>query len=217
MNWQDVQKILQTLPRTYQRFGPNWSNWLNSQTAPLTRFTTSFDGITTQADYVSAVGSWLNAWGEILGILRGAENDALYRICITFGLTAARGTPVGIERYINIARQIPCSVVENFPAVGWQLALESGFTLTASQQASLPGWLSLVRPAGIPYSVVGYNSNGVLSSGNYLSGTRFIGSWMRTSQSNVPLTIPTSTNSTTCLLPTTLFTDQTINPSLVTT
>ncbi len=214
MNWQDVVNTLGTLPTTYSRYGPNYSAWQNSQISVLERFTTSFDDTVAQTSFVDAVGGWLNAWGEILGILRGSEYDQLYRECITFGLTAARGTPVGIERYINLARQIPCSVIENFPAVGWQLALEAGFNLSPSQEVSLPGWLALVRPAGVPYTVIGYNATGVLSTGNFLSATRFPGSWLRNAQSTVPVKIPSTTNNNICLLPTTLFTDPLINPSL---
>jgi hypothetical protein len=214
MNWQDVANTLATLPPTFTRYGPNFTNWNNSGIAALERFTTSFDDTVAQATFVSAVGNWLNAWGSILGVARRTEYDDLYRICITGVLTAGRGTPVGIEWFMNVARQIPCTVAENFPKVGWQLLLEAGFTLSPTQQAQLPGFLDYVRPAGVPYTITGYNATGVLSTGNFLSATRFPGSWLRTTQGSVPINIPSTTNNTLCLLPTTLFTDPLINPSL---
>ena len=214
MNWNDVSAILTALPNTFKRVGGNFDIWQATQTAALARMTDGYDSTTQQTSYVNSSGSWLDAWGALFGIPRRTEVDAIYRLCITGVLTATRGTPVGIEWFMNIARQIPSSVVENFPAVGWELLLSPGFVLSPTQISELPGYLNYVRPAGIPYTVVGVIGSGTLSTGNFLGRTRFLGSWLRSANDTIPINVPTSTNNTLCTLPTDLFTDPTINPSL---
>lgn len=215
MDWSSVETILASLPNSFKRNGPNYITWQNTQTAALSRMTTAFDDITAQATFLEATGGWLNAWGELLGVLRSTEYDALYQQSITGTLTAWRATPVGIQKYLTVARGIPCTVIERFPLVGWQLVINPGITLTSQEEIALPGWLAFVRPAGVPYTVnmAGVNG-GFLSTGNFLKATKFPSSWLRSSSNNGALTIPTATNNSVCTLPTTLFTDPTLNPSL---
>jgi hypothetical protein len=216
MNFNAVESILESLPSSFKRLGPNYDNWQNTQSAVLARMTGAIDSLMAQYSFTGATGNWLNAWGDILGVLRRSETDAIYHLCITGTMLAWRGTVPGIEKYINEARQIPCTVTEAFPNVGWNLVVQPGYTLSASQISQLPVWLSFVRPAGVPYAVQAYNgSGGVLSTGNFISNTRFPGSWLRLTGGNPSgLVIPASTNNSVSTLPTTFFTDPTLNPSL---
>lgn len=215
-DWNDNLAIVGTLPPTYKRIGPNFDIWQSSQLSVLSRFTEAFSSLTAQYSYTGANGGWLSAWGEIFGILRSTEYDALFKAAITGTLLAWRGTPAGIAQYINQIRNIPATVTENFPNVGWQLVINPTYTLTSAQVALLPTWLAFVRPAGVPYNVFVNNGSGVyLSTGNFLSATRFPGSWLRISgASPFGLSIPQTTNNTVCELPTTLLTDPLLNPSL---
>jgi hypothetical protein len=215
VNWADNTAILNKLPTTYSRLGPNFDIWKNSQLAVLTRFTEAADSISAQYSYSGATGNWLNAWGELFGVTRSTEYDALFKLCITFTMLAWRGTVPGIERYMNEARGIPSTVIENFPNVGWQLTVYPGYTLTPAQIALLPGWLAFVRPAGVPYTVKANSGGGYLSTGNFLSVTRFPGSWLRLAGSTPEgFEVPMATNNTVPLLPTTLLTDPLLNPGL---
>lgn len=214
MNWSDIQAILNSLPGTYRRNGPNYAAWQNSIVVPLERMTTAVDATILNASFLTAQNKWLDSWGQQFGVLRGNLGDAAYRINITFTLEAWRATPPGIQKYMQDGQGIPCTVAENLPSVGWTLVIQPGYSLTPAQVAALPRQLAFIRPAGVPYAVTASRGTGFLSTGNFLGASRFLGSWLGDAGSGVALPPLGSTNNTVPTLPTTWLTDPTINPSL---
>jgi hypothetical protein len=213
MNWSDVAAVLNSLPSGYLRTGSAFAAWQNSLTAASVRFTGGVDAITAQTSFGAAVGHWLDVWGRMLGVLRNAgESDSDYRNRISLTLLSWRGTVVGIESYLELAMGLSAVVSESFPAVGWALNIQVGYALSAAQKSILGVNLAFVRPAGVPYTLNEVSGGLFLTTGNFLSGTRFPGSWLVSQNRLTGVAIPSTTNSPVSTLPTTWLTDRTLNP-----
>ena len=215
MDWSAVNAVLSSLPATYLRSGSTFTSWQNSVVAGAAKMTNGVDSIAAQVTFQNATGNWLNVWGRMLGVIRNSnESDTAYSTRISNTMLAWRGTVPGIEAYASQVLGFSATVTENLPSVGWNLILPYGTALSSYQEANLPANLAFVRPAGVPYTIRQVSGGLFLSTGNFLSGTMFPGSWLKPVSEISGYTVPSTTNNLVPTLPTTWLTDPTINPSL---
>lgn len=215
MNFAAVQQVLNDLPNTFKRPGAPYTQVVDALTALLTLYTLGVDGIIAQLQFSNAQYGWVDTYGALFGITRRPnEADTVYKARFIYTLTTWRTNPVVMEQWLLNVEKIVATITENFPAVGYQIALPA--TLTTTQILQIIKNLAWVRPAGVPFSV------GVQSGGTFLDTVNYIGHAPRVTGAylgggliNQPLGLGPNTNSTQSILPDLLMVDPTLNPGIV--
>lgn len=214
MDWNDIVKRLTDLPRGYLRIGPNFQQFQNSLTAGLVLGTSAYAGLTTQLNFGTASGHWLDVWGQIFNLPRNNnEIDVAYQTRVKLLLRSGRGTPAAIEQYVDEGLGYANTVAEDFSTVSWSLTLSQA--VTNAQYLQLGNNLANVRPAGVPFLPIYVPGGGLyLGSINYLGAPSVTGAYLVNPTAGVTPAIASSTLPAQPTLPTTYLTDPTLNPSL---
>lgn len=217
MNFQQVQNQLTDLPRTFLRLGTPFTQWMDSITAGLTRYTSAADALIQQiVTFANAKFGWLDTWGLLFGIPRFAnEADQNYSPRIPYIVQAGGGPPNAIAYWILNVWKVQVTVTENFPSVGYSITFPSGLTLAQIIQILIS--IARVRPAGVPITAVLQESSGLyLDTINFLDYAPSVTGAYLTQASSTPVSgLGSTTNNTQPLLPTLFLTDTTLNPNLV--
>lgn len=211
MDWNAVASQLSDVPRTFQRSGTTYQWLMNAYTAGLLRYTSAADGTNTQLSFQTAVGNWLDVWGNLFNIARNnGEADGVYAKRIQFLLTRGKGTLVAIAQFIQTAENISATVTEQSPGYTIQLGSQS-----TSFYAQIASDLKYVRPAGVPFLPFQVLRGGLyLGTVDYLGVHKVTGAYLTTPVTPVTPVMSATTNNSTPLLPTTFLTDPTLNPGL---
>ena len=208
MQFADVLARLQQLPATFRRQLTPYQ-WLEaSLTAQLASYTATDDAITSQAQFTTAIGRWVDTWGQVLGIPRqSSESTVAYFNRILASMTAAKGPPVAMEFFLKTVLNAAVVIVDSPTAIGYSVEIPSTVNLILAVAA-----INYVRPTGVPFVIV------LTEGGPYISGINFCGRGSvtgayLTSGSRSPAgLISSSTNSVVNQLPTTWLTDPLLNP-----
>jgi hypothetical protein len=216
MQWSDILVRLNDLPATFTRKTPTglpFAWWQNAATAGLYKYTNAADGLLQQADFSSAVGRYIDLFGDICNIPRhDLELDGAYFQRILFTIDLEGGSPTSIASFIQVSENAEATITENFSACSWSASIFSGGGNTSLQQVFKD--LASVRPAGVPVNV-SVNKGGLyLGTSNYIGKWRVTGSFLSAPVTPASLTLPSTTNNATPSLPTLFMSDPTINPSL---
>lgn len=207
MNYTQVNAQLLNLPDTFQRFGPVFAGLMSAITAALTRSTYSIDQIAANININTARFGWLDAIGELFGILRNPyESDTKYRARLIGTLSATRGTPTSIVNFLKLALNLTATVTENFSTTSYQVNFLQPQTLITLQQVVQA--LVWVRPAGVPFLPLYQLSGGLfLNTCNYLGVKQVTGSYLSNPNVAVNIVIAANTNNPAPLLPTVYLSD----------
>jgi hypothetical protein len=213
MQWADILARLNDLPDTYLRSGATFNWWQNAQVAGLYKDANAVDGTLSQADFVNAVFSWVDMWGQLNNILRfNNETDAEYITRIQFLATVPGGAPASISEFLSEVESFQAAVSEDFATCSWSLSFQSNVTPTQYDQVASD--LAYVRPAGVPFKFSALSGGLFLGTLNYLKAPRVTGAFLLSPTTSVIPNIPQSTNNALPTLPTVYLTDPILNPSL---
>ncbi len=156
----------------------------------------------------SALGSWLDFWGAILGLPRlPGEADVLYRIRLQNTYATPVGTIDGIVAILQLAFGLNASVIEN---------TGGGYTINLSQPvgsttlANIFAVLNYIRPVGLPFVVNASAGGLVVNSINYVGGANVTGSYLGSPVRSSLAGAAAYTGPTTSNLPGILLTDPTL-------
>jgi len=214
MDWNTIVKRLTDLPRGYLRIGPNFQQFQNSLTAGLVLGTSAYTGLTTQLNFDTAAGNWLDVWGQLFNLPRNTDEiDFAYQMRIKLLLRSGKGTAPAIEQYVNSGLGYANTTAENFSKISWTLTFLE--PLTVAQYTQVAKNLVNIRPAGIPFLPMYVPSGGLyLDTINYLDAPSVTGAYLINSSAEVNPVISATTLSAQSTLPTTYLIDPTLNPSL---
>lgn len=220
MDFQQTEQILSNLPQPFSRFGPIFNAILLGFTIACARNNVAIDSINNNIYTNNAKWGWLDAFGQLYGILRNQyETDPQYRQRLIGTLTAPHGTPLAISQFIKLALGLNTTVTEDFLSPSYTINFVTPVSTNTLQNVA--NTILWVRPAGVPFLPLYQQSGGLyLSTMNFLRGTKVSGSYLSQPHTNLNITIPASTPNPICILPTTYFNDPFINtltPTSVTT
>lgn len=220
MDFQTIHQQLDDLPATFRRPGQPYIWLVDALASCLYLLCHASDSLQAQYNFNTANNSWLDVWGDLVGILRNVtESDQVYQNRIQQTILAWRDSPLAIARFLQIVYNLVVAVLEQSP-VGYKILFPFVSDINTITQAILE--LKYVRPAGVPfqvYSEIGTYLNtvdyyGIIGSGG-VAGADFIGratgSYLANSQPLV-LNIPASTNNAVGIIPSLIFQDPTLNP-----
>ena len=212
MQFPDVQATLNDLPDTFTSTTGVYPQLVDSWTTALALFTTSSDGIAAQADFNSAVGGWIDAWGLAFNIGRLAtESDYIYRARIVALLNAIVGTLPAIQ--IWIALYAPgASVAVNDPLPGYTISLP--LTITSLQYQQFFDGLQYIRPVGVPVIIAALRGGLFAGTTTFAGLDTVMGSYLDTGTSVVSPPWSAVVNNASLRIPDLLLTDPVLNPSL---
>jgi hypothetical protein len=204
---------LNDLPRTFKREGPPYTLLIDSIGWQLAMFTLAADATSQRVlTFGAAFDGWLDVWGLLWGVPRQQnEANSSYSIRIARTVLAWVGTLPAIQAWLDF--YAPGSVVtENLPAVGYVITFPASMTLAQITTFLLS--LNRIRPAGVPFTVVQAVGGITLGTDIFLDTGAPKGAYLSSAVNALALPIGPSTNNTSPLLPTVLFSDPTLNPSL---
>ena len=209
MQFLDVLNQLQDLPLTFKRVGPNYTALENSFGLALSTYTVATDGVLSQLNFQNAEFFGIGIWGTIFGVSQNVnESDTAYKTRIVNTLEAWFCTIPGLIRYMSQVYNISASVTESGASYTLTFSTPSVSTLIILEN------LNLIRPAGVPFYV------NLLSGGLYLNTINYVGSWRVTGSyltspvSNYSFTLPSTTNNSPALFPTTLISSPLLSISI---
>lgn len=216
MNFQQTYQILSDLPQPFTRFGSIFNAILLGFTIACARNNISIDAINQNIYTNNARWGWLDAFGQMYGVLRNQyETDPQYRTRLIGTLTAPHGTPLSISQFIKLALRISTYITENFSTPSFTVNFNTPVNSNTLQ--NIANTILWVRPAGVPFLPLFSSSGGLfLFTLNYLNGTKVTGSYLSNPHISGNVTISAGTPNPICTLPTTYFTDPFINPTLAT-
>ncbi len=205
----DVLNQLNDLPDTFKRIGPNFSAMENSFGLSLSAYTVSTDGILNQLNFQNAEFYGLDLWGDMFGVTRNInEDDTVYKSRIVNTLEAWFCTIPGIIRYLQQVYNISATITES--GASWSVT----FTTPSISPLVIIDNLNIIRPAGVPFYVNLLSGGLYLNTINYIGSYRVTGSYITSPFSNYNFTIPSTTNNSLALFPTTLVSTPAFNFAL---
>ena len=228
MQFLDALATLLDLPQPFLRPQNQWfAQLMDSFAMQISLETSGNDGIGTQVltfpaamdvntRQVTLTGSGAqDGWIDIIGLLvnlprNQGEGNNPYAIRIVQTLLAWVGTVPAVEAWINIFAP-GGSVSENSSGLGYTIALPS--SMSPSQVAAFLASFNWIRPDGVPFVVT--QGTGALYVGTveFLGGGMVMGSYLSSGSAGA-LALGAVTLSTQPLIPTLMFTDPILNPSL---
>lgn len=217
MDYAAVQYYLNDLPPNFLRQGTVFTQWQNSLTLGITRWTSAIDGVMAQVNFNNAKWTWLNTWGQLYGVQRPANfTDSAYRTLIQKTLLARGATPVTIQYYLSWGYGVTSQIKEDFTNTSWNIYLSSPLpNATTETYNQLAANLGRFRPAGVPFSPFYIPYGGFyISTINFVGVTRVPGSWLTSATLAQGFSLAEGTTNSVSGLPTTFLIDPTLNPSL---
>lgn len=209
MQFLDVLNQLQDLPATFKRTGPVFSALENSFGLSLSAYTVGSDGIMSQLNFQNAEFFGLDIWGNIFGVPRNLnEADATYKLRITNTLESWFCTIPGILRYLSEVYSITATIAES--GASWTLT----FSTPSFSPLVIIDNLNLIRPAGVPFNVELLSGGLYLDTINYVGSWRVTGSYITSPYSSYAFTIPSTTNNSLALFPSSLISSPLLSLSL---
>jgi hypothetical protein len=213
MDYPTVTARLNDLPSPFKRNGPPYTWLIDSIGWQLAMFTLAADATSQQVlAFGPALDGWLDVWGLLWGVPRQQqEANSSYSLRIARTVLAWVGTLPAIQAWVNFYAP-GGSVTENLPNVGYVITFPSNMT-TAQITAFLLS-LNRIRPAGVPFIVVQATGGITLGTDIFLATGAPKGAYLSAAVTTLALPIGPATNNTSPLLPTCVFSDPTLNPSL---
>lgn len=213
MDFATVLARLNDLPNTFTRDGPPYTQLIESLATELTSFTIAADATTSQVlNDNMALDGWLDVWGLLWGVPRiQNEANSTFNTRIARTVLAWVGTLPALQQWMNF--YAPGGVVlENPSGLGYTLQFPATMTLFAIQ--AFLSALDRIRPAGVPFTIFQVGIGLYLGTESFLNTGAPKGAYLTAGSIPVPLNIGASTPNSVPMLPTLLFSDPTINPSL---
>lgn len=213
MDYPSVLARLNDLPRTFKREGPPYTLLIDSIGWQLAMFTLASDATSQQVlAFGPALDSWLDVWGLLWGVPRQQnEANSSYATRIARTVLAWVGTLPAIQAWLNFYAP-GGTVTENLPGVGYVITFPSNMTL--AQIITFLLSFNRIRPAGMPFSVAQAIGGITLGTDIFLATGAPKGAYLSSALNSLSLPIGPVTNNTSPLLPSTYFSDPTLNPSL---
>lgn len=193
----DTQSILDQItdvPATFKSTDPTYQYIANALTIGMRGLADTYHNLVNQMFFNNPSSSWLQYWGELLGIPELAgEEDGVYATRIMNELTAWVGTANGILLILQEVYGITATISENLTSGGYTI----GFTipLSSSQLDNITSTLARIRPAGVPFN---YN---IIQAGAFLGATSYTrmryssGAFLSGASSTISPGSPINTNS----------------------
>lgn len=212
MDFGQAQKQLLDLPATFRRQGNPFAQLIDAMSAAMARLTVPADGTVAQGNFSQAAYGWVDVWGLLFNIARGANTpDQTYKNQIQYAVNARGGPPLAITAWINTIFGIQVQLIEKNPNLGYTLIFPA--TLTTFQIRQILASIAYVRPAGVPFDVETSNIGTYLTTVNFISAPKITGAYLSGGITELPLGLGATTNNSPPSLPDLYLTDPALNPT----
>ena len=211
MNYAAVLAQINDLPSTFVPAGNPYAQVAAARAAALAVFTSSADATEQQVQQFSnAIDGWIDVWGLLFGIPRNTnEGNVPYALRITETVLAWVGTLPALQVWVNLFAA-GGSVTENASGFGYIITLPG--SMTFSQAVVFVASLGRIRPAGVPFVVVGGGLGLYLDAEAFLGQGVVFGSYLTGYSTPGTFNLNATTNSSQPLIPSLLLGDPNLNP-----
>jgi len=212
MDLRSVMGVLNDLPSTFKRGGPPYTQFLDSATMALCRFTEAADATETQVQSWTAgpVDGWLDVWGLLFGVPRYPDEanipyyTRIQRTCLAWVATFP-----AVQTWVNFYAA-GGQVTENTGGIGYVITVPSSMGATQIQQ--FLSSFNRIRPAGVPFALYQTGLGTYLGTVDFTADGMIVGDYLALGTQRLPLSIDPMTLSNRPLLPMVLAVDPTLNP-----
>jgi hypothetical protein len=211
MNYAAVRAQINDLPATFTPTGNPYAQVAAARAAALAVFTNGSDATEQQVQQFSnAIDGWIDVWGLLFGIPRNTnEGNVPYAIRIVETVLAWVGTLPALQAWTTLFAP-GGSVAENGSGLGYTITLPGA--MTATQAAAFVASLGRIRPAGVPFVVVGGGLGLYLDAEAFLGKGVVFGSYLTGYTTPGTFNLNATTNSSQPLIPTLFLSDPNLNP-----
>ena len=211
MNYAAVLAQINDLPATFTPAGKPYSQIAAARAAALSVFTNGADATEQQVQQFSnAIDGWIDVWGLLFGIPRNTnEGNVPYALRIVETVLAWVGTLPALQAWVSLFAT-GGSVTENASGFGYTITLPG--SMTFSQAVVFVASLGRIRPAGVPFVVVGGGLGLYLDAEAFLGQGVVFGSYLTGYSAPGTFNLNATTNSSQPLIPSLFLSDPNLNP-----
>jgi hypothetical protein len=212
MDLSSVMGVLNDLPSTFRRAGPPYTQFLDSVTMALCRFTEAADATETQIRSWTAgpVDGWLDVWGLLFGVPRYPnESNIPYYTRVQRTVQAWVATVPAVQIWVQFYAAGGV-VTENVGSVGYTITIPASLSVTLLRQ--FLSSFNRIRPAGVPFAVYQIGLGTYLGTVDFTADGMIVGDYLALGTQALPLNLDPMTLSNRPLLPMTIATDPVLNP-----